>query len=168
MIGENFTFGDSSFENATNYFWQSDGIPQNQAQVAVLTNLSEAIMSVVYDQDPTYFGTFGSFFVSNYWRELRSATYSYIPWSLALKVQNFFHTYTNNYFGTKSWFDISIEVYSTHAYTLGNQWVTWRDKGFSTIFEFLSVTVFSSLSSTIIMIALNFRDDFLIRVKSWM
>ncbi len=139
MIGENFTFGDSTFENATYVFSQSDGSIENQTQIGILANLSETIMSVVYDQDPTYFGTFGSFFVSNYWRELRS-TYIDIPWSLALKVQEFFHTYTNNYFGTKSWFDISIEVYSTHGYTLGSQWVTWRNEGFSTVFDFISVS----------------------------
>lgn len=139
MIGENFTFGDSSFENAIYYFSRSDGVPENQAQISALANLSETIMSVVYDQDPTYMGTFGSFFVSNYWRELRSAAYNAIPWNLALKVQNYFHTYTNNYFGTESWFDISIAVYSTHDYTLGSQWVTWRNEGFTTVFEFLSV-----------------------------
>lgn len=140
MIGTNFTFGDSSFENATSYFSQSNGDPENQAHVALLANLSESISSVVYDQEPKYLGTFGSFFIANYWRELRSDIYNAIPWSLALKVQNFFHTYTNNYFGTNSWFDISIEVYSTHGYTLGSQWVTWRNEGFSTVFEFLSVS----------------------------
>lgn len=139
MIGGNFTFGDSTFENASNHFWQSDGNSEDQTQIAALANLSETIMSVVYDQDPIYLGTFGSFFISNYWRELRSAAYSNIPWSLALKVQNFFHTYMNNYFGTQSWFDISIAVYSTHGYTLGSQWVTWRNKGFATVFEFLTV-----------------------------
>lgn len=137
MIGTNFTFGDSTFENATYYFSQSNGLPANQAQIGELASLSEEIMDVVYD--PTYFGTFGSFFVSRYWSQLRELAYKSIPWSLCLQVQNFYHTYINNYFGTESWYDISIEVYSTHGETTGSQWVTWRNEGFSTVFEFLSV-----------------------------
>ncbi|KAJ6642458.1 Polyamine oxidase 1 [Pseudolycoriella hygida] len=138
MIGANFSFGDSSFENTTYHFWQSDGTSENQAQIGQLVELSQGIMSAVYSQEPSYLGTFGSFFVANYWRELRSTIYNAIPWSLALKVQNFFHVSTNNYFGTNSWFDISIEVYSTHGSTTGSQWVTWRNEGFHTVFEFLS------------------------------
>lgn len=144
MIDGNFIFGDSSFENATDDFRRTDGVPENQSEIGQLAALAETIMSEVYDQDPTYLGTFGSFFVSRYWTELRSAAYNAIPWSLAFMVQNFFHTYTNNYFGTESWFDISIAVYSTHNYTLGSQWVTWRNEGFTTVFEFLSVRNFHS------------------------
>ncbi|XP_037045061.1 protein anon-37Cs-like [Bradysia coprophila] len=136
MIGTNFTFGDSTFENATYYFSQSNGVPENQNQINQLALLSEEIMDVVYD--PNYFGTFGSFFVNRYWAQLRATAYNSIPWRLCLQVQNFFHTYINNYFGTESWFDISIEVYSTHNDTTGSQWVTWRNEGFSTVFEFLS------------------------------
>lgn len=141
LIDGDFTFGDSSFENATVYFWQSNGTSPNQVDVARLADLADTIMDEVYIQDPSYLGTFGSFFVSNYWRQLRTAVYNNIPWELALQVQSFFHTYTNNYFGTESWFDISIAVYSTHGYTLGSQWVTWRDKGFKTVFEYLSVSL---------------------------
>lgn len=144
MIGTNFTFGDSTWENGTDLFLQSNGAYANQTQISQLVNLSESITSVVYDQDPTYLGTFGSFFVSNYWEKLRSDAYNTIPWSLAMKVQHFFHTYTNNYFGTNSWFDISIPIYSAKGYMLGSQWVTWRNEGFQTVFEFLSVSLWSS------------------------
>lgn len=144
MIDGNFDFGDSSFDDAVNYYHQSNGVAANQIQIAALVNLSETIISHVYDDTPPYLGTFGSFFTDNYLRALRTAAYHIIPWNLALQVQQFFHTYTNNYFGTNSWFDISIAVYATHGYTLGSQWVTWGDQGFATVFDFISVSFFST------------------------
>ncbi|KAJ6641285.1 Spermine oxidase [Pseudolycoriella hygida] len=136
MVGAHFPFGDSAWENAADMFLLSDGTARNQTQIAQLAHLAEGIMAVVYD--PSYTGSFGSFFEYHYWNALNNEPYRAIPRSLATKVQHFYHTYTNNFFGSKSWFDISIEIYANAGYTLGSQWVTWRDSGFSTVFEFLS------------------------------
>lgn len=139
MIDGNFDFGDSSFKNATEYFWQSNGTLVNQNETSVLSIMSHTLMTDVYLQDPIYLGTFGSYFTSNYLRKIRTAAYNAIPWDLALQVQQFFHTYMNNYFGTNSWFDISIAAYASQNDTTGSQWVTWRDQGFATVFDFISV-----------------------------
>lgn len=138
MIVGNFDFGDDSFENATLSFWQSNGGPTNQIQLDGLVNLSQTIRSNVYD--PNYYGTYGSYFISNYLRALRTTNYTVIPWNLAVQVQNFYHSRTNTYFGSKSWFDISIAVYATHGYTTGNQLVSWKDQGFVNVFDFISVS----------------------------
>lgn len=138
MIDGNFDFGDDSFENATDSFWLSNGAAVNRIQLAGLVNLSRRIGSNVYD--PNYYGTYGSYFLSNYLSELGTPEYAIIPWNLAVQVQKFFHSRINTYYGSKSWFDISIAVYATEGSTSGNQYVTWKDQGFVNVFDFISVS----------------------------
>lgn len=56
-------------------------------------------------------------------------------------MRHFAHTNVNSYFASENWYQISARLAALTEGTEGNQWLTWKDKGFVTVFDFLSVKI---------------------------
>lgn len=142
MIDGNFLFGDTGFQGATSYFHQSNGFPLNQVHCANLSSLTRQVQGNYRDMKE-FEGSYGDFFAINYLRQLRAnPEFKRMPWSLSIMMRHFAHAGVNSYFASENWYQISAKLAALTEGTEGNQWLTWKDKGFITVFDFLSVRNF--------------------------
>lgn len=117
----------------------SDGQPANQNHSTELTNLSRHILAESFEQMAQFDGSVGDFYFTNYMRSLRRKEFGNIPMRSVTQMESFHHTRINNYFASLDWYDVSARLLGLKPHTKGSQWVTWRDQGFRTMFDFISV-----------------------------
>lgn len=141
MINGSFAFGDTGFHGATSYFYQTNGFPLNQSLTLNLMMLTWQVMGNTKDM-AEFRGSYGDFFAIEYLRQLQTnPNFKSTPWSLAAMMRHFAHTNVNSYFASENWYQISARLAALTEGTEGNQWLTWKDKGFVTVFDFLSVKI---------------------------
>lgn len=85
-------------------------------------------------------GSLGDFFGIRYNSHLTGPDFVGIPQALRDQMRDFHHKRINYYEAAQTWFSISAYLYGMAPYTLGNQWLTWRDEGFHVLFDFISVS----------------------------
>lgn len=141
MINGHFDFGDTGFDDAYKYFHQSNGEAVIQSHCETLSSVAEEILYESFDEMSEFNHSIGDFFAMKYSRALRDRSMNEVSWSLARQIEDFFHSVTNNYFGSANWHDISSHLYGITKKTDGKQWLTWRKSGFATVFDFISVSI---------------------------
>jgi phytoene dehydrogenase-like protein len=139
LINEHFEFGDTGFDDAYKYFHQSNGQPVMQKHCELLSDLANEILYDSFEEMAEFDHSIGDFFAMKYSRALRERNMTEVPWSLSRQVEDFFHSVTNNYFGSENWYEMSAKLYGTTEMTEGKQWLTWREHGFATVFDYISV-----------------------------
>jgi spermine oxidase len=140
MINGSFQFGDTGFESAGRYWHQSNGQLVDQSRCESLSNLCDEILNNSFEQMFASRDSIGRFFERKYLHALgTNKNFSDMPFSLANKIKNFYHWQTNNYFSSENWDEISTSLLAGLGYADGNQWLTWRDQGFVTVFDFITV-----------------------------
>ncbi|CRK91867.1 CLUMA_CG005488, isoform A [Clunio marinus] len=133
-----FDFGDTGFDFADYYFHQSDGVSLNQNHTTMLDNLANEVLWNSFDRMVHYGGSFGSFFERFYTKGLMNQKFINVPWALAHQMQDYHHNRVNTYFGTTSWFDISAQIMAAQGTKTGSNWLTWRQSGYKTVFDFIT------------------------------
>ena len=137
MINGSFEFGETRFDYVDQYFHLSNGSPLNQTHCNLLEMLSGAIL--MNRQMATFGGSIGEFFDMKYFNALMSPQFADVPWTLAVKMRDLMHNRMNNYMGSQTWYTISARLLALSEFATGSQWLTWRDQGFATVFDFITV-----------------------------
>lgn len=136
LVDGTFEFGDTGFESANYFFHHSDGAVLNQT---VVGRLFHDAISILGDNNRMMLdrGNLGSFFHREFVRRLQRAEMSSIPFNLAMSVEDFVHERICSYFGTDDWNRLETRSYAKIAGAEGNQWLTWRDRGYHTLFNII-------------------------------
>lgn len=137
MVHDHFKFGRSDF-----YEKEYDFIFSN-AQVCdeACTSLGNLLGNITKNVKGTS-GSIGELIVNQYQDALKSDEYKNVDNDVAMKMLEFCSKETSAYYSSDSWFDISA-VYDIYGQECeGYQLHSWKDVGFKTVFDFITVRLF--------------------------
>lgn len=134
-----FEFGDTGVCTTFPTFLLSEGLPANQSQVLPLTKLAEKIMNSFAEQSQ-FSGSLGEFFITRFIAGLKAPEFAEADAGLSQQVLDYYEKEVNIWNGSRSWFDVSARGNTVSKANDGNQFMTWRDVGYRTVFDFLTVS----------------------------
>lgn len=138
-IKDHFKFGSSNFEDVDQTFLMSDGSLPNQEQCTRIYNLAHKILEKSPDELKKYDGTLGDYFITNFRAAIKSAEYNDIDRDLINMMVHNIHRESTGYHASQTWFDLSAKWNAIYDIAGGNHYLTWRDKGFASVFDILMV-----------------------------
>lgn len=138
-----FKFGDTGVCSTFPTFLHSEGIPANQSQVVALTKLAEKILSS-YSEQSQFSGSLGEFFITRFIAGLKAFEFDE---GLSQQILDYYEKEINVWNGSSTWFDVSARGNSISKANDGNQFMTWRDMGYRTVFDFLTVSELNDIES---------------------
>jgi spermine oxidase len=144
LMHKYFEFGDTGTETVDPEYMSFGGKPASKEQVLHLIEIIEEILSS-FEEQSKFNGTLGDFVIQKFWPKVQSSTFD--PPDLPSQVLDLMHKEMNEWNGTETWFDMSAKLNTISDVNTGNQVMTWKDKGFSTIFDYLVVRVFTSFKN---------------------
>ena len=141
MAAEHFGFGDTELneENLINYL--SNGEPADKEMCDKLLGLATSITDEFAEEMLNFDGSLGSFFSMKYNKALEAPEYSDIKPETAQQMLELFEKGQNTYYASESWFDISARLSVLYPACEGNPYYTWRDKGYVTVFDYITVSI---------------------------
>lgn len=139
MVKNNFELGRTPFDDIQFTFLQSNGQLLDQKQCAKLSELSYKILENSYKEMRKFNGSIGDFFVEHFNKELNTAKYAGIDMDLASMIMDNIHREQNGFYASQSWFDVSARLNTDYEMSAGEQYSTWKDKGFITAVDFITV-----------------------------
>ena len=80
-------------------------------------------------------------FLNRYNEALKTSKYSDIKPDLAQLIINRIEKEKNSSFASESWFDISAKMSVLYTGCEGNQYLTWKNKGYITVFDYITVSL---------------------------
>jgi hypothetical protein len=86
-----------------------------------------------------YNGTLGDYFITYFREAIKSPEYSDIDRDLINMMVHNIHRESMGYHASTTWFDLSAAWNSIFDIAGGNHYITWRDKGFETVFDIFMV-----------------------------
>lgn len=119
-------------------FFYSNGSLVNQEDSFKLLELSSSIVEE-FDEMRAFNGSFGEFFNEKYSKALNLPDYSEVDMQLAELIKENMQTQQNAHFASKSWFDVSSKLYADLQNAAGDQSLSWKDKGFITVVDYITV-----------------------------
>lgn len=131
-----FQFGDTGFDFANYFFHQSNGVPMNQTLVLFVMQTALSILNDI----PTmrmHLGDIGDYFHRAFWQRLQRPVFREISSNIIMAVEDFIQQTICNHIGTHNWNRIQTRQYIEAPEPEGSQWITWRDRGFHTIFDII-------------------------------
>lgn len=138
-IKAHFDFGSSDFEEIEQNFLVSDGSPVVQEHCTRIYNLAHKILDESHEELRKYNGTLGDYFITNFRDAIKSPDYKDIDKDLIKMMVHNIHRESTGYHASKTWFDLSAKLNSVFDIAGGNHYITWKDKGFETVFDILMV-----------------------------
>ncbi|CAO1433033.1 unnamed protein product [Diamesa serratosioi] len=140
MASEHFGFGDTKINalNIINYL--SNGEPADKEMCDKLLELINKI-SASSDEMLNFDGSLGSFFMERYNEALKTSEFSHITSELARQIIDRIEKEKNASFASETWFDISAKTSALYTGCKGNQFLTWKDKGYITVFDYITKKV---------------------------
>lgn len=138
-IKKYFNFGSSHFEEIEQTFLMSDGSKPNQEQCTRLYNLAHKILEQSHEDIRKFNGTVGDYFITNFRETIKSSEYNDINSDLINMMVHNIHRESTGYHASKTWFDLSAKLNSIFDIAGGNHYITWRDKGFGSVFDIFMV-----------------------------
>lgn len=139
LMHKYFDFGDTGVQYTHPLFLSFGAKPLNQDDCMSLLEKSEEILEN-YEGMKKFSGTLGDFFTQRFWNKVQFNQYT--PRDLPAQMIDLMEKEVNVWNGTTSWFDISAKLHASFDVNTGNQYLTWRDKGYSTIFDYLTVSYY--------------------------
>jgi spermine oxidase len=137
LMRDHFPFGDTGVEHTEPLFMTFGGKPVNQEQCKHLLKMSEEILED-YEEMKKFNGTLGDFVTQKYWKKVQFDQFT--PKDLPAQMIDLMQKEVNVWNGTTSWFDISAKLNANSDVNTGNQYLTWLDKGYSTVLDYLVVS----------------------------
>lgn len=129
-----FNFGDTGFDHANFFFHQSDGVALNQTHVNFVLAMAFGILTD-YQRMARDLGSLGDYFNREFWRRLHQPAFREISTDVIMGIEDYLEQTVCYYFGTHNWNRIQTRHYAIAEESEGNQWLTWRDRGFHTLFD---------------------------------
>lgn len=145
LVHDKFELGDTGIESTLPTFLLSEGKPANQSEIKALTKLAEKIMTS-YSEQSRFSGSLGEYFIARYLVGLNEPEFAEVVPSLSQQVLDYYEKEINIWNGSRSWFDVSARGNTISNTNDGNQFKTWRDKGYEKVFDFLTVSAFVACS----------------------
>lgn len=138
-IKDHFNFGSSQFEEIGQTFLLSNGKNPDQEQCTRLYDLSHEILEQSEQKMRKFDGSLGDFVVEEYSKALKSPQYSDInPELIKMMIQNI-HREALSFYASQTWFEVSAKLNHEYEIAGGDHYITWRNKGFATVFDILTV-----------------------------
>lgn len=139
MMKGNFDLGKTAFEDYQETYIMSDGSTPNQEQCLRLSELSEKILEKSFSDMGKFNGSLGDFFIDKFTKELNSTEFQDIDKELSLMFIDHTRRQTNSYYASPNWSEISAKLDAEFGFASGNQMISWKEKGFVSVFDFLMV-----------------------------
>jgi spermine oxidase len=127
-------------------FYDSHGNKPLKVLTNYLTELGDEILSD-YGGMLKFNGSLGHFFLDRFWKDESVRWIHSVKPEITYQIIDYFEYYVNNWNGSECWFDVSSGGNAIFGFNDGSQYVTWRDKGFFTFFEFLLGNINDSILS---------------------
>lgn len=140
LVHDYFQFGDTGVDSTPPIFLNSTGKPIKHKQVVKLAELARKVLTL-YPEMAKFNGSLGSFFIKRFARALKSIKLTKTQMGIAIQIIDFYHKEINTLNGSETWFDISARLNAISGVNDGNQFLTWKDKGYITVFDFLTVSL---------------------------
>lgn len=137
LMHKHFGFGDTGVEHTPPLFLGFGGKPVDQDQCRYLKDICESILES-YEDMTQFKGTLGDFVIQRFWRKLEFLDFN--PPDLPSQMLDLMQKEVNVWNGTSSWFDISAKLNAISDVNTGNQYLTWKTSGYSTVFDYLLVS----------------------------
>ncbi len=83
-------------------------------------------------------GSLGTFLVRKYEEALKTPEYNDIEKDICYQVLDYFHKFENSIEASDSWYETSANGYTQYWECEGNQLLNWKDRGYKTIFDFIT------------------------------
>lgn len=136
----------------TNTLWKdsfrrSDGQSSDNHQCEKLISLLYGILANCEEdiKANNYKGSLGSYVVEKYRESLRSDEFNDIDATLAQQLLEYFHRYENAIESSDTWFETSASGYLQYWECDGHPLLNWKDKGYRTVIDYLTVSNLSIL-----------------------
>lgn len=142
MVKDKFDLGITAFKDYEETFLMSDGSTPNQDQCSKLMELSYEILENSKSEMEKFNGSLGEFFIHEYTKALNTSEFIDINPELHPLIMDHTRRGTNSYYASPNWHEISARLDSEFGFASGNQMITWKDKGFHSVFDFLMVKIF--------------------------
>lgn len=139
LVNNSFNLGsdDSNKWNVT--YLISNGSLADQKQCMRISELGDQIIQESEEGERDYEESLGTYFLKRFRARLSDSENSDIDQTLADLITESKHKESSGYYGAPSWYDISVQVNAQYEYAEGNQHLTWTDKGYATVFDYITV-----------------------------
>lgn len=141
FLNGNYSFGDTQLTDFNNIFIESNGNAVDQNKLLRLSEYGDMVTKKIEDctEMAKFNNSFGAFFVQKYQDILHDKNFSDIDTSLVNEELFFEECDANSFYGSTDWFVVSSKYDSILPFTDGNMWLTWKDEGYKTLFDFVTV-----------------------------
>jgi monoamine oxidase len=140
MLRNKFSFGQTGFDDNYMTYLLSNGSSLEQNDYRKLYELSTKIIEAS-DEEDEFEGSLGDYFLKQFNEKLKEAKYKGIDVKIVNHVIELMEREMNAFYASKSWFEISMKIYSEYDDADGFQYHTWRDKGYKTLFDYITVKI---------------------------
>lgn len=138
LAKDTFNFGRNEFDELDSTYHLSNGSLADEEKCIKLAELGDEIIMESEDEED-YEESLGKYFLEKFRIQLNKSKYSDIDPTLADLVAESIHKDINSFYASSSWYDISVQVNTQYDEAEGNQYLTWNDKGFKTVFDYITV-----------------------------
>lgn len=139
MVNNYVDLGSTPFDSVDGTYLSSTGTMPNQNQCFKLQSLIDELSTESWSAVKQFNGSFGEFIVNRYTKALETPAYRGIQKDIAKMMLDNAQKEINGFYASSSWFDISGKLYADTTDAKGDQDVTWKDKGYATVFDFITV-----------------------------
>jgi phytoene dehydrogenase-like protein len=139
IVNKHVELGSTPFDDVDGTFLLSNGTLPNQNQCLKLQTLIEELTEESWSSVKKFNGSFGEFIIDRYTKALETAAFRGIKKDIAKMMLDDAQKQVNGFYASATWLDISGKLYTNYDDTEGDQDVTWKAKGYATVFDFITV-----------------------------
>lgn len=111
-----------------------------------LVALCLSILENCEEDVKNYKGSLGSYIISKYQEALKTEGFSDIDPDTSFQVLDYFQKFENSIECSDTWFDTSASGYLHYWECEGHPLLNWKDKGYRTLVDFLTVSLTTGIS----------------------
>lgn len=139
MTKNHFNFGKTPFDDIKSTFLISNGEQVDQKKCTRLYELAYEILENSHSEMRKFNGSIGDFFVEHYNKKLNTVKYADVDIDLASMIIDNVHKEQNGFYASPSWFDVSARLNTEYEMSSGDQYNTWKNKGYIYALDFITV-----------------------------
>lgn len=143
MCHSHFNFGSTGFKSEMPVALISNGEIVDKEKYLKLHELREMLMNEIDDIKNYSDKSLGEYFEAKYFEALKDSKYDDIDEKLRKMFISYWHRETNTWFPSFNWFDVSAKLYPLGESCEGNQYMTWKEHGYQTLFDYITVSHFN-------------------------